>query len=373
MRSRRFLCGRVSVVLAAAVLAAAVLAAASCSQPAGPARRTVLPVVRGVYVLESMAETLSLLDLDSGVLHRDVLPVGKWPNDVVRFRDELWVVDSGDNALRIIREVDWEPIATIRLGKNRNPWALAIDPARGEGWVTNFVAGTVSVVDLGRRAVVAEVPVGRGPEGCCVLGGRVFVANTAYDAGTDRFGEGTVSVIDVATRRVEATISVEAESWTAAEDGGNPQSLIAFPDRNEVHVVLTGVNGGPRGDDGEVVVLDAATLAVKARLPVGGSPLVSRNSVDQASGRVFLAGLDGIATYALEPLSVERPSKEPLLALPGSFASAAAFVPAGGARAAVLLAADFNGDRVLGVDPATGAVLWALRSSDGPVAFCAFF
>jgi YVTN family beta-propeller protein len=42
---------------------------------------------------------------------------------------------------------------------------VVITPDGRYAWITNIYAGTVSVIDVGRQAVVATVPVGKGPNG----------------------------------------------------------------------------------------------------------------------------------------------------------------------------------------------------------------
>ena len=135
--------------------------------------------------------------------------------------------------------------------------------ANGRLYVTNlyrdaatFSGGTVTVVDLATSAAVASVVVGGNPEGIAVVGGRVVVANSGFGAGT------TLSVIDPATNAVTQTVDVGC---------AGPRALV--PEGNDLWVVCTGrvlydAAFNATGEvKGEVVVLDARTFAVRARMP----------------------------------------------------------------------------------------------------------
>ena len=65
---------------------------------------------------------------------------------------------------------------------------MAVHPNDQVAYVTNGISGTVSVVNLGQRRVVATVPVGTEPRGCALTpnGKLLYVANHT---------EGTVSIL----------------------------------------------------------------------------------------------------------------------------------------------------------------------------------
>lgn len=118
-----------------------------------------------------------------------------------------------------------------------------------------FSGGTVTVVDLATNTATKTVTVGDNPEGVAVSGGKVVVANHGFGAGT------TLSVLDPATDAVTQTVDVGCSG---------PRSLAV--EGSDLWVVCTGrtlydasynVVGEVKG---EVVVLDARTLAVRTRL-----------------------------------------------------------------------------------------------------------
>jgi YVTN family beta-propeller protein len=88
----------------------------------------------------------------------------------------------------------------------------------------NTDGGSVTLVDLARRKVVAEVAVGRGPEGVCFLGSSGRVAVTLWD--DDR-----VAVVDLERRAVTARVEVPDEPYgvVASRDGSKVYVTHAYP------------------------------------------------------------------------------------------------------------------------------------------------
>jgi YVTN family beta-propeller protein len=74
------------------------------------------------------------------------------------------------------------------IGVGEEPRCVAIHPNDEVAYVTNGISGTVSVVDLTERRVVATIPVGTEPRGCALTpnGTLLYVANHT---------EGTVSIL----------------------------------------------------------------------------------------------------------------------------------------------------------------------------------
>lgn len=151
----------------------------------------------------------------------------------------------------------------------------------GRAYVTNLSAfgpggpepGTVSVVDLAAgQAVGTPLPVGIYPEGIAAAAGRLFVANTgALGAGT------TLTVLDPATARAVQTLELGCDG---------PDEV--FTDGDAVVVVCTGktvyspdFSSIIEQTPGQVVVVDAAALQVRARLALG-RPVGSANGAQTA-------------------------------------------------------------------------------------------
>lgn len=124
--------------------------------------------------------------------------------------------------------------ALLALAGSLLAFAAAAAP---KAWVGNFKDDTVSVIDTGSGAVVATVPVARGPHGMAVAanGSTVYVSSD---------GASVVNVIDAASNKVTSTILV----------GRSPHGVALTPDGR---FLLVGVYG-----EDKVVFVDTATRAI---------------------------------------------------------------------------------------------------------------
>ncbi|HUV06280.1 MAG TPA: YncE family protein [Spirochaetia bacterium] len=263
-----------------------------------PAERDIPDLDREVFVINGLAETLSIIDPATLDIYNDVLVVGMWPNHILFHGGKLYITNSGDNSIRIYDETTFRELGEIYTGKGTNPWSVILKTGTDKAYVPTFAAGEVAVVDLATAAVDKRIAVGTGPEGGAFDPDRnkLYVCNTSWDYESFGFNEGTVSVIDGATDTVIRTISVEDGSYELGQ-GSNPQAAIALPDIDEIHIVCTGKNGGPDSDDGKIVIIDAITDTVKGTLPIGGSPLWSADAIDPDNRIVYLAGIGGVMSY----------------------------------------------------------------------------
>ena len=160
--------------------------------------------------------------------------------------------------------------ATIPVGSH--PVGVAVDSAAGTAYVTNYDAGTVSVIDAATRAVTTTIPVSSAPRGVAVdpTGRTVYVTN---------YGGATVSVIDEATSAVTATIPV----------GSYPTGVAVDPTARTVYV--TNYLGGT------VSVIDEATSAVTATIPMGYHPFGV--AVDPATHTAYVANATSDGTVSV--------------------------------------------------------------------------
>jgi YVTN family beta-propeller protein len=130
------------------------------------------------------------------------------------------VVNREANSLSIIRVRANDQDVGIKIaeiGVGEEPRCVAVHPNDQEAYVTNGISGTVSVVNLGQRRVVATIPVGTEPRGCALTptGALLYVANHT---------EGTVSIIDTSSRREVGKVNV----------GRNPTALAITNDGDGV-------------------------------------------------------------------------------------------------------------------------------------------
>jgi predicted alpha-1,2-mannosidase len=270
-------------------------------------------------------------------------------------------------------------------------------------YISNYSDNTVTPVDTRTHNAGPAIPVGGGPDGMIVAGGKLFVANnntnnvTVIDTSTNavvatvpvgsvaadvaatpdgktvwvtNFGDGTVQPIDVATLTAGKPIAV----------GSQPERLAVSPDGTQLWVANQGsgtvsdvnlatgtvshtiaVGSAPFGvavtpDSGRVFitngggssvsVIDAASGTVTATIPVGAGPQYVQISPNGKTAYVADSGAGGIT-----PIDVATLTAGSFIAT-GSGAYAVGFSPDGTTAWAV----DSNVNDVVPITVATGAV-----------------
>ncbi|MFP5072565.1 hypothetical protein ACLFMI_23215 [Pseudonocardia nantongensis] len=133
---------------------------------------------------------------------------------------------------------------TVELGGE--PVAVASSPDPGTVLVSD-ATGSVGIVDLAGRTVVARVPVGDRPRGIAVerSGRYAYVTNSGSD---------TVSVIDIPGRTLAATITV----------GETPVAVTVRADGARAYVA--------NEQSASITVIDTAARSVVGTIPVGFLP-----------------------------------------------------------------------------------------------------
>jgi len=322
----------------------------------GPATRgdNIPDVQRELFIINGLAETISIINPETQELYNDVLTTGKWPNHLYFYDGKLYVTNSGDNEIVVYNEDSFEKEGEIYLGSGTNPWMIIQPEGTTTGYVPNFAASEVAVVDLGTYSVTNRIPVGEGPEGGVYHDGEVYVCNTNWDYQQFGYNNGTVSVIDTHTEEVVKTITV----------GKNPQAALAFPTLDEVHIICTGNNGGEDADDGEIHVIATTDYSVKQVLAIGGSPVGSEAAIQRDKQLVFLAGVGGVMSYNYASKQIVHGSDNYLLSasdVESDFYSGLVVDE----ENSLIFCSFFSQDKILVLDLETYEVVERLEGSDG--------
>lgn len=112
---------------------------------------------------------------------------------------------NNSNKVEIVNALDFKEIATIDVDQPRYA-AIKEDKAYVTSWADG---GTVKIIDLLNKELIASVVVGAGPEAALITNDKLYVANSGG------FGEGnTISVVNLSTNAV-STIVLDAINPTA--------------------------------------------------------------------------------------------------------------------------------------------------------------
>ena len=264
-------------------------------------------VPRKLVFFTGLDETLCIIDPDGEVIYNNIAETETAPNHLLLRGKELFVTNSLSNSIQVFTCLDDGLYLTDRiyLGKNSNPWMII--PVGGDSakaYVPCFVSGEIAIIDLETKEEldadpaspeIDRIPAGSGPEGGCVVGNYLYVGNTAWSTDIFGFDRGSVTIVDISTDQVVKTLWIDTEE--TGGKGANPQSIVPFPDQNEVHVICTGVQGD---NDGRIIVVDTITKEVKAGVApirIGGSPGWVGEAVNSRDKTVYLTGVKGLQAY----------------------------------------------------------------------------
>lgn len=254
-----------------------VLALATGLGTAAPARRAAAVTGPAALVIHGGDRSLAAVPAPAGPPQLNLAALGAFPNDIVVRGGRAYVVCSGADAISVVDLATNSVVGTIPCGPGSNPWSLVFT-SDSRAWVSRLNTNDVLALDMPAGTVAATIPVGRSPEGLCVAGGRVFVANSGFNFSNFSYDPGTISVIDPATNSVIATLPV----------GLNPQSVATAPN-GEVHALCSGDYFSAFG---RAFVLDAAAPAVVDSVELGASPgVLAIDPAGQAYASDYFAGL----------------------------------------------------------------------------------
>jgi DNA-binding beta-propeller fold protein YncE len=211
---------------------------------------------RQAFVVNNLAETLSLINLDDETVENHITILGETPNQVAFHDGFLYVVNSVSADIQKIDPSSHEIVADIYLPVGCNPYYLAF--GGDYGYVTGWVSGRIYEIDLAANEVARESVIGGYPEGIIYDDGRVYVTQTYFNPDDFSYGQGRLAVIDIEDFTLEDQIEI----------GKNPQWISRAPD-GRLHIVCT---GNYSDVEGSIYVFDPAVSVVEDSILVGGQP-----------------------------------------------------------------------------------------------------
>ena len=263
------------------------LIAVSCDDDDNNNPLTPQEVIHSLYVVNSLGQTISLIDLEADTVYNDIYTTGQYPAEIEFHDGNLYIVNSGDNTLQII-DVYAGDETIIELGDDRNPVFMEFIDASTVA-VSNWVYGTVSFVNLAADSVETEIAVGAGPWGMTYHDGELIMGFSNYDPVTWTYGQGRVAIIDAASRTLIDSVDV----------GTNP-GMLFVDHQGEVNVVCI---GDYFSSFGEVWRINPQDHSVIGNFAIGKSPaqeaLAEDGTVYLAAGGLLDANWQPIEGYVL--------------------------------------------------------------------------
>ncbi|OGX84242.1 hypothetical protein BEN47_16440 [Hymenobacter lapidarius] len=273
-------------------------------------KETPAPETNGVFVLSEGQfgagdGAVSIFDKDTKALTVDAFGSangGAKLGDVVQSMGVQgtrgYIVVNASNKIEVVDLPGFKTAGTIS-GIEQPRYFTSTSATRGyvTGWkgpFTNYLPGTLSILNLTTNTVSSTVTVGRNPEQLLALGGKIYVPNSL---------DNTVTVVDEASGAVSSTITVS--------DG--PRSMVADKDGN-IWVLCSGfvtfLNVPPftatRVSNGALIRFNPGSPATQTKLafPSTGSP--SQLRINPAKDQLFYSF--GGAEYRLPTTATALPT-----------------------------------------------------------------
>ncbi|MBD3168159.1 MAG: T9SS type A sorting domain-containing protein [candidate division Zixibacteria bacterium] len=210
-----------------------------------------------LYVVNSLAETISRVNLDNGNVQNHIATVGSAPNDIKIHDYRAYILNSISDNIHIFNIESQTVEGTIEFHRSGNPWEMLFAD-NGYAYVTNFVNGQLYEVDVNSGNIVRDFQVGATLEGIYIAAGKLFVTDVNYNPGNYTYGDGILYYSDLN----------DLSDWGQLAIGTNPQKIIMGPDGN-LHIVCTGNYVDIMGS---IYVVNPETVQEVTHFNIGGSP-----------------------------------------------------------------------------------------------------
>jgi YVTN family beta-propeller protein len=197
---------------------------------------------------DKSADGIAVFDIASGKVRRIIKGVNNPEQLAVSKAGRLYAADEDAGKLIVLDIVSGAPVGAVPVGEE--PEGVALTPDEKQVWVTSEGNSAVAAIDTTTLKVLATIPVGERPRNVVFSadGSRAFVAGE---------GNRVITVIDVAGLKVLNTT-------TLADATLKPMGLAVSGDGKTLYV--------SQGRGGQVLALDAETLAARGAAVTAGRP-----------------------------------------------------------------------------------------------------
>lgn len=296
--------------------------------------------------------TLSIVDPVSGVTQAVVPEDGVTGHEVVASPDgkrafvpiygNSGVGGSGTDGslIRVIDLAKHEIVGTVDLGNGMRPHCAVIGPKNGLLYVTTEIGNCITVIDPATLKVVAAIPTGQAESHMLAIthdGRRGYTANV---------GSGTVSVLDLEAKKVLAIIPVSGQVQRISLSTDDRRVFTADQTKPRLAVIDAATNGVSDWID------LPSTGYGTAATPDGRWLLVALNRINQV-GVIDLQTLKLVRTA-----EVPKSPQEIVIQPDGAFAYVSCDASR---QVAVINLKDWKVAKLIQTGPGTDGLAWAKR------------
>jgi len=210
----------------------------------------------------------------------NLIPLGEVVQSMTVADGKGYICVNGSRKVEVVNMADFNSFGTSNAFQGPR---FFIKTGVNTGYVSDWFANNVKVVDLTTLAVIDSIPTGAGPEQMLLLNDKVYVTNVGG------FGnDSTVTVINTSSQSVVTTIEV----------GLNPNSILLAG--GKVWVLCGGTIGPDfvpsTADDraGSLVRIDPVTMTVEKKFTMAAADHPVKLAKNGAGDKLyFLKGTDG--------------------------------------------------------------------------------
>ncbi len=186
---------------------------------------TLAQTPKSAYVVNTLGESLSMINLENQTVLQPPKPLGLYANDIKISGDCAYIVISGLNEVRILDLPALNYLGSIYMGSGTNPYAMDF-VNDSIAVVSLLLTNQVAFINVNKKQIDQLITVGNGPQGILYFGENVYAAISGFNG--SGYDPGKVSVISLNDYSV-STVNV----------GINPQSL-AVDTNNYIIVACSG-------------------------------------------------------------------------------------------------------------------------------------
>lgn len=215
-----------------------------------------------IYVINTLGDLGSLSYIDT-TIHNDAATIGKWSNDIKHWAGYFYIVNSGNNNVKVFSKNDFIEHGSAELPvENSNPMKVAF--ANGKMYVTSLFGNGVDLFSISGLNYLRTITVEGANNGCDAIvsdGNYVYVNRNNYwfDQNWN------------ATYEEESILKINSNSDTIVDSltvGVNIADMI-IDQGGDIHCVASG-----NFDDitGKIHIINSNTFELRKTLDIGSYP-----------------------------------------------------------------------------------------------------